>query len=279
MLVGFAAEVLKLRKRPAVWMIVAVWIMLAVVFGYLFPYLAYRSATGPKAALGKQALVQALPADLVGTAVQGFPLFAGALAMLLGVLATGGEYGWNTMKALLTQGPGRVSVVAGKALALVSLMLLVVLTSFAVDALCSVVTASITDSAMDWPGVSDLVRGIAGGWLIVTMWCLGGAFLGIAFRGTALAAGIGLVWALAIENLLRVFSSIVSGLDTVQKYLPGTNAGALAAALGSPTQSAPGGTPGVTTAVGGTQAGITLALYIVLFAVAASVLVKRRDIA
>ncbi|HEV8653239.1 MAG TPA: hypothetical protein VG276_28560 [Actinomycetes bacterium] len=33
------------------------------------------------------------------------PLFAGALALLIGVLATGGEYGWDTVKVLLTLGP------------------------------------------------------------------------------------------------------------------------------------------------------------------------------
>jgi ABC-type transport system involved in multi-copper enzyme maturation permease subunit len=278
MLASYSAEVLKLRKRPAIWLVGVVWALLGLLFGYVFPYLAYRSSTGPEAALGKAALTQALPVDLVPTAIQGFPLFAGALAMLLGVLATGGEYGWHTMKMLMTQGPNRVSVILGKTLALVSLMLLIVLVSFGVDALCGTVIASVTHSPVDWPSAGAIVGGMAAGWLIVVMWCLAGAFLGIAFRGTALAAGIGLVWVLAVENLLRGFSSIVAGLSTVTKFLPGTNAGSLAAALGSTSPSRDGGTPGVTTAVGGVQAGIVVAVYLTLFVVLAVTLVRGRDI-
>jgi ABC-2 type transport system permease protein len=278
MFASFSAELLKLRKRPAIWLVAVVWVLLAVLFGYVFPYLAYKSSTGPKAALGTKALVQALPVDLVPTAVQGFPLFAGALAMLLGVLATGGEYGWNTMKMLMTQGPGRGSVIVGKTLALIALMFVIVLGSFGVDALCSTVVASITHSPLDWPSVGAVVRGMAAGWLIVVMWCLAGAFLGIALRSTALAAGIGLVWVLAVENLLRGFSSIVSGLADVTKFLPGTNAGSLAAALGSTSQSRDGGTPGVTAVVGGAQASIVVAVYLTLFVILAVLFVRRRDI-
>jgi hypothetical protein len=34
MFASFSAEILKLRKRPAVWMIVAAWMALEVMFGY-----------------------------------------------------------------------------------------------------------------------------------------------------------------------------------------------------------------------------------------------------
>jgi hypothetical protein len=182
------------------------------------------------------------------------------------------------MKAILTQGPRRVSVVAGKVLALVLLMLVIVLITFGVDAIASVVIASATEAPIAWPSAGQLAKGVAAGWLIVTMWCLGGGLLGIGLRGTALGAGLGLVWALAVENLLRVFGTLVGAIDSVQKFLPGTNAGALAAALGAVPQNQPGGTPGVTAAVGGTQAAIVVASYLLAFVVAAAVLVQRRDV-
>ena len=47
MFASFSAEILKLRKRPAVWMIVAAWMALEVMFGYLFPYLGYRTSSAP----------------------------------------------------------------------------------------------------------------------------------------------------------------------------------------------------------------------------------------
>lgn len=82
----------------------------------------------------------------------------------------------------------------------------------------------------------------------------GGAFLGTLVRGIGLGVGIGLVWALVVENLLRSFGSIVEALGVVQRLLPGTNAGA-------PVQGQPGGTTGVTDAVGGTSAARVLAAY------------------
>jgi ABC-type transport system involved in multi-copper enzyme maturation permease subunit len=278
MVPGWLAELAKLRKRPAVWLLVLAWWLLALVFGYLFPYLAYRSGIGPRASLGRGALLRALPADLVPTAVQGFPLFAGALALLIGVLATGSEYGWGTLKMLLSQQAGRGTVIVGKVAALVTVLLAVVVASFGLDAAASAIVAGITHSAMHWPSGWIILRGLAGGWLMVTMWGLAGVTLAIATRGTALAAGIGLVWALAVENLLRAFASLISGLDQLIRYLPGTNAGALAAALGSVPQDANGGTPGITDVVGAGHATAVLLGYAALFLAVSVALIRRRDV-
>jgi ABC-2 type transport system permease protein len=282
MIASFLAELMKLAKRPVIWTAAAMWLTLSLIFGYLFPYFSYRGTpSGPSAGanLGERVLSEALPAALVPSAVQGFPLFAGALALLIGVLATGAEYGWDTMKVLLTSGPRRLSVLTGKLLALALVMLLVVLATFVVDGAASFLVASMTDKPVNWPPLGRLLTGVGAGWLIVGMWCLAGAFLGILLRGTALGVGIGLVWALAVENVLRIFGSIVDVVDTVQRFLPGTNAGALAAALGVPVQGQPGGTPGVTAVVGGTSAALMLVIYLVVFAAAAAVLIHRRDVA
>ncbi|MQA76783.1 MAG: hypothetical protein GEU88_21245 [Solirubrobacterales bacterium] len=164
-------------------------------------------------------------------------------------------------------------------LALTVVMLLVVLATFAVDAAASLLVASVADKPADWPPIGEVITGAGAGWLVVGMWCLAGAFLGTLVRGTALGIGIGLVWALAVENLLRIFGSIVDVVDVVQRFTPGTNAGALAAALGVPVQGQPGGTPGVTDVVGGISAALVLAAYLVVFVSVAAVLVHRRDVA
>jgi hypothetical protein len=36
-----SAELLKLRKRPAIWVLAGVWLALLTFFGYLLPYLGY----------------------------------------------------------------------------------------------------------------------------------------------------------------------------------------------------------------------------------------------
>lgn len=281
MIASFLAEFLKLAKRPAIWLIGAIWLLLGLSFGYLFPYFSSQgtpAGPNPGAQTGEAALSGALPEALASTAIQGTPMFAGALALLIGVLVTGSEYGWDTVKVLLTQGPRRMSVLSGKLLALVVLMLALVLLSFGVDALAALVVASMSDSPVNWPPIGELATAAGAGWLIAGMWSLGGALLGILLRGTALAVGIGLVWALAVENLLRVFASMVDGVEVAMRYLPATNAGSLVAALGSSAQGEPSGVPGVNDTVGGGHAAIVLGVYALVFVVAAGILLRRRDV-
>src|SRR3712207_6532096 len=108
MLASFSAEVLKLYKRPAVWVLVAVPLVLNQVFSYLVPYTSYLSAENESAA--EQILANRLPEDLVLNSIAGFPVFAGAIVLTLGALSVGSEYGWGTLKTTLTQRPRRLSV-------------------------------------------------------------------------------------------------------------------------------------------------------------------------
>jgi ABC-2 type transport system permease protein len=225
-----------------------------------------------------QSVRDRLPANLPASAIQGFPLFAGALALILGALSAGSEYGWATLKTILTQHPGRLAVLAGKAGALGLVLLGLVLATFAVDAAASWLVAAATSHPVQWPPLAGLAQGFAAGWLIVGMWGAAGMFLGVLARGTALAIGAGLVWALAVETLGRIFASILDLIGVLLRFLPATNAGSLAAAVGVPVQGAPGGTPGVTAAASGTHAALALGAYVVVFVVVAGVLTQRRDV-
>lgn len=270
------AELFKLRKRTVVWLIAAVWLALTVVFGYVLPYAGFTDTGGGRAA--SRALAGALPAHLVPTAIEGFPLFAGALALVLGALCAGGEYGWHTLQAVLTQGPGRLSVLAGKVAALLVTLLLFVLATFAVAAVAALLVAWATGRAASWPPATEIGRGVLGGWLIVGMWGVCGVCLALLVRGTATAIGLGLAWALALENLTRTFAPVVGAVDALQRWFPGTSAGSLAAALGVTPQDRPGGTPGITTAIGGGAAALVLAAYVLAFALLGAAVWTRRDV-
>ncbi|ASW56771.1 ABC transporter permease [Plantactinospora sp. KBS50] len=281
MIASFRAELFKMRHRSALWLIVAVWMVLTLVFGYLFPYLSYNGTSGGPGGVpadADAALARALPAGVISAAVQGFPLFAGALALILGVLVTGSEYGWQTLKAVLTQGPRRLSVLAGSFLALQLVIGLIVVATFLTASGGAAVVAAVTSKPAQWPGLVDFVQGFVGGWLIVGMWATLGMVLGILVRGTALAVGVGLVWALAVETLLRLFAPSVSLLDTLQRWLPGTNAGGMAGAIGVATQGAAADTPGVSTVVTGTHAALVLAGYVALSVVVGAAVLQRRDV-
>jgi hypothetical protein len=149
---------------------------------------------------------------------------------------------------------------------------------FAVNALWSWVIATVEGRPADWPPLLDLSRGLGAGFLIIGMWSLFGALLGILFRNTSLAVGLGLVWALVVENLIRGFAGLLGFLDAFQKGLPGVNAGSLVASLGATTQDQPGGTPGVTTAVSGPQAVLVLMAYVAVLVLIAGLTLQHQDV-
>src|SRR3954447_8152864 len=106
-----AAELLVMRKRPATWVLLGIWTLLGVFFAYVIPY-----ALDPQDATG--GLAELLPQSLAGNLLAGFPFFGGVFALMLGVLTLGSEYGWDTLKTLFTQRPGRLRVFAAKLAAL-----------------------------------------------------------------------------------------------------------------------------------------------------------------
>jgi ABC-2 type transport system permease protein len=278
---SYRAEMLKLVKWPAMWFLAGLFLVLSQVFGYLIPYVAYRGGGGGGFAAGEttaQLLSDLLPRSLVSNTLSGFPMFAGAIALIIGALVVASEYGWGTLKTILTQRPRRLEVLAGKLLSIATAILALVVVVFGLSALWSWVLATTEGRAADWPSVLDLARGIGAGWLVLGTWSLVGAVLGVLFRSTSLAVGLGLVWALAVENLIRGFASLLGFLDVLQRALPGTNAGSLVASLGARTLDQPGGTPGVVAVVSGSQAVAILIAYLVGLTLLAAYRLQRQDV-
>ncbi len=272
MLASFSAEMLKLYKRPTAWVLLLVSLVLSQVFNYLVPYAGYLSADSERAA--EQILARTMPENLISNSIGGFPLFAGALALTLGAISIGSEYGWGTLKTVLTQRPRRLSVYAGQLLALAFAVFAIVLVIFAFGALTSSAISLSQSKAMEWPSLMDLAQGFASGWLILMTWCLLGAMLAFVFRGMALPIGLGVVWILGVENLIvNVAAALLDFADTLQKGLPGVNAGSLVSALGAGNS-----TPGVNSVVDGTQATLVLIAYVIVFALIAGFALQRRDV-
>jgi ABC-2 type transport system permease protein len=266
------AEWLKLVRRPAIWTLLAVALALSLIFNYVVPYAGYAGGTsGPTANRGLAAM---LPEQFIGNAIGGLPVFLGALMLILGVLTVGSEYAWGTWKSVYTQDPSRVRVYVAKLIVALLAALAGVLTVFAAGAAASALIASGEAAPLDWPSLADILVGIGAGWLIAAMWTVFGALLAIALRGVALPVGLGLVWLLAVQNLLSLIAApLLDWVAQLQKGLPGPNAGSLVAALGGTTS-----TPGVEAVVGGGQAALVLLAYLVVFAAVGGAVIRRRDI-
>ncbi len=280
MTASYAAELLKMRKRPAIWVLGGLSLALALTFGYLIPYISYAtgSASSLEDGMSPQAvLATVLPGGLVTNMLGGFPLFLGALSLIIGGLTAGSEYGWGTVKTTLTQRPRRLQVYGGTISVVLTATAVLTLAVFAVGAIASAVIAGVESAPMRWPDVATLAEGLAAGWLILSMWALLGVLIGFVARGPAMAVGLGLVWSLAIENLVRGVAPLLGPLSGIEKAMPGGNAGSLASALGS-TSSGGGATPGVVGAVGGVQATLVLLAFCAAFALIAGWVLQRRDV-
>src|SRR5437763_7641708 len=95
-----------------------------------------------------------------------FPIGA-AMAIVLGALFAGSEYGWGTVKTMFTQRPGRLTVWLGRMVVFGLWMLILTVVLFAVGAASSVVVAFFQGHAISWPAAIDLAKGIGAIWLVL----------------------------------------------------------------------------------------------------------------
>lgn len=299
---SFQAETLKLRKRPATWVLALIWVAI-IAFSYFSSY-AFIANAPPPEAVGQgpdgeevpaevqqqmqaeqeafdQAFLESLyPENLVSNVMTGgVTNIGGALLLILGALILGSEYGWGTLKTALTQRPNRFGVLFGKLLAFVVALVMFVLLGFATAALSSFIIAQLEDASVSWPSLTTLVKGVGAGTLIFAVWGALGFALAALFRGTALAIGLGIAWILAVESLIAGLAGPNSDnetLETIRKALPGENSFSLAQSFGSaiPDEFTGGFQP----LVDAGQAIWVLAAYTVGFILISTLLVWRRDI-
>jgi len=274
MIRAVAAELLVLRKRAATWILLGIWTLLGTCFAYVIPY-----ALDPEDATG--GVREFLPASLAGTLIEGFPFFGGVFALMLGVFALGSEFGWDTLKTLFSQRPGRLRVLAAKLVALGVVLVPFVLALFLAGAVASTVIAALEDAPATFPPLWLLVRTFAAGWLILVVWAALGVLLGVATRGTSLAIGVGILYALVVEGLLGELAGSIGALEPLGELFLRANGYSLAAALGAPIEAIGANGPGSFEGpfVGSGQAFGVLVALAAAFVALAALLLRHRDVA
>jgi ABC-2 type transport system permease protein len=273
------AELFRLRRWPAFWVTVAAWLLLNALFGYVFDFVTYTSGDSSFSNQGEtraELLTSLLPSGLAHILPQGMPLFGGAIMMVLGAIVAGNGYGWGTWKTVFTQGPSRTTAVLGSMSALVLLVAGLLVTTLLTDVGMSLGIAGLESQSVSWPGLGDLSQSFWGGLLVMEMWALAGYFLGTVARGPALSVGLGLVWALVIEGLLRGVGESLQVVAAFTHVLPGTAAGSLIGSIVG--VGGPDPTPGILDTLSATRALVTVAAWMVVLPVASLWLVRRRDV-
>lgn len=289
---SFRAEFLKIRKRPATWVLGLIWLAVIVLLAYALTYVFLSNAPPPAAPKDappkiqkqiekqqkqqQEAQLKALyPQNLTSNIMSGFPNLGGPIALILGALAVGSEYGWGTLKTIFSQRPKRLRVFAGKLLALLVVLALLAILAFAASAACSYVIAGLQNEPVDWPSYGKLAGALGAGSLILVLWAAMGVFLAALLRSTALSIAIGLVYALVIESLIFSLPIKSEAFRNARKFFPGQNSNFLADSF---TKNLPQGFGGSKPLVDPGQAALVLGIYIVVFVLLAALLLRRRDV-
>ena len=279
MLASLGAEWLKLRKRPALWILAAVWFALVVLFGYVLTYLIFANppeGSFPPGTNPRDFIEVLFPENLLSNVLSGFPSTGGGpIALILGALAFGSEYGWGTFKTAFTQRPGRLAVFSGKILVLAVVVAGFVLLAFVAGALSSYSIARLEGVEAEWPDPGDTLRALGCGFLISAVWTSFGAFLATLFRGTPLAIGLGLVYALLLEGVAATLLAANEDFEPALKFLFNENSYALINSFGSTPEGL--GVP--QSIVEPERAAITLAAYALAFVLIPALLLRHRDVA
>ncbi|MGI9119016.1 MAG: ABC transporter permease [Acidimicrobiales bacterium] len=274
---SFMAEMAKLVRRPALWVLLALWFALALAFGYLIPYAVYSNPpTGISDVQQAQLLASLVPSGWLGNVVGGFPLFGAAMMVVATAMVVGSEYGWSTMATVMTQRPGRLQVLGGKLAALVVVAVAFEAVVFAPGALASSIITRAVGGPVDWPQAAEVLKVLGAGFLIFAVWAAIGSLLAVGLRSTSLPIGLGLVWLLVVEGLIAGFAGSLDLLATVRGGLPGANGGALAASF-LPADFPD--TPGVSSFTGPGHAVVVLAVWGVGAVLVTAWLLRRRDVA
>jgi len=277
MISSLQADLLLLRKRTATWVLLAVSMILSVVFTYAFPYTSYlETAANQRTPADLQPL---LPQNVVSSVLGGFPFYFGMFALILGVLQFGSEFSWNTFKTTFMQRSNRATVVLSKIIALIITLSIFAASVFLTGAVASVIVATREGAAISWPSAFDFVKGIAAGWLLLSLWALFGVLLAVLSRGIALAMGLGIVYGLVIEGLVTGFGDSIKLLHDISEAFLRTNGYSLIKPLQISSSTGNGG-PGFFSGpfVNEWQALIVIAGYLLLFAGASALVIARRDV-
>ncbi|HLQ14827.1 MAG TPA: ABC transporter permease subunit [Candidatus Eisenbacteria bacterium] len=284
MVAAFRGELFKAVRRPGIWVLVGLFLGLAILIGYAITYLIYthpppNSSQGlPPGTTLSDFKIALYPENFVKETMSQWGVLGGVFALIVGVLLQGSEYGWGTIKTLYTQRYGRLTMLFGKLLAMFVVVLVIVLGLFAVDAACSWIVAHLDGKTSSFPAADVIVKAIGAAFLIFSFWAVFGFALATAFRQSALAIGLGLAYALVIELLIFGLLAGLGGsvVKPIQQWFPIANSSYLSQSFGQvrfrglESQPVP--------YADATHAVVMLLLYVIAFTTISAWLTRTRDV-
>jgi ABC-2 type transport system permease protein len=273
------AELFKLRKRRMTWVLLIV----LVAFFCLMFFATYGVISSPPARMSEEVV------NLVRTSLQ-FPdafdrIFAHAatigtlLLIILVASSIGNEYGWGTVRQVLTRRGIRYHFVIAKLGSFVIMALIGLLISIIVGFILALITSNLLGS-INWDFMTaSYVGGLFQkfGWTTFSLmpYILMAAFFAFLGRSALVGIGGGLGFYFIEAIAVGIFNQSGGWLAEIPDYLIGPNVDALVPSI----QMARGIFASSGTLTSTLHASVTLAIYCVVFLVISLYMFKKRDIA
>lgn len=196
---------------------------------------------------------------------------------------SGSEYGWGTVRSVLTRRPGRIEfclsglimvlLVVGAGLALVLLV-----GAIAGGIVAAASHASVAPSPPGANSTEIIIKLFFAAWYTSAFYAILAYTAGVVFRSTPAGIGIGIGFAVAQAAVAGIFTALGNPWESVANHFPDAYTTGLTSRLANelvhkgPMSRITPGAPGITTSI------IALAVYLAILVIAMLGPVRQRDV-
>ncbi|MDQ2741990.1 MAG: hypothetical protein M3Z66_06785 [Chloroflexota bacterium] len=270
------AELLKLWRRPAFWVLALIVAVLVLLQQYIVSYIVNVVNIPASSPPPPVAIRAYLPDQIVRLVIVPVALEGPYIGVVLGAMLAGGEYSWGTLKMAMTQAPSRLSIYAGRVISLLIAAAVLVLFFFLAGGIGSIAITIVAGYSLVAPSF-DLLRGMADSWTILAMWTILGATFATLTRGAVPGIVLGYIWLSAIDSVISALYSLSGITRVIDQAMP------LAMTFAIQLSFPPPGQTGNQLAIGNVGGNATLGPWLLLTYLAGLVVVGaivtwRRDI-
>ncbi|TET40646.1 MAG: hypothetical protein E3J65_00555 [Dehalococcoidia bacterium] len=271
-------ELFKVRKRGMTWILLAVLVAFFCMI-FLGMYAAAGSAPHGMPGAGLEALKASLQFpnafDMIFSTAQGI---GGILLVILAASAVGNEYGWGTVRQMLSKRGIRSHYLGAKIVSLIIIALIGIAISLIVGfALASFTTIQLAGS-INWDFMSASYVGELFkmfGWtaFALLVYILLGVLFAVVGRSALVGIAVGLGYYFVERIAIGIFTGAGGWLAEIPNYLIGQNINALMPGnqLGGPFMT-------TSTLPSLLHASVTLAVYCLVFLALSLYLFQKRDL-
>jgi len=271
-------ELFKLRKRRMTWILVAV-----LVAFFCLTFLGIYAATGraphEMPGGGLEALKASLQFpdafDMIFSAAQGI---GAILLVFLAASAVGNEYGWGTVRQMLTRRGIRYHYLGAKIVAFIIIALIGIVISLIIGVALASFTTSQLAGSINWDFMSasyigELFRMFGWTAFALLVYILLAVLFAVVGRSAMVGIAVGLGYYFVEAIAIAIFNQAGGWLAEIPNYLIGRNVDAL---MPSSQMGGPFMTTGTLPST--LHASVTLTIYCLVFLALSLYLFQKRDI-